>query len=309
MVHKAAKGTLKNADFAILSTVSAESKSQPPSYHVPSPCLTSHPKEKALRALILRLGENLGQTRAYLTQLGQFASELGDEIRVFSSPIMFADDTRKRAAYCSYIPFQPYATVDGLLRCSRGSSTITMGLAVSTGEKSVGMTLEKWMAIPRQVNLILLIHAPVDTTRESPGKALVIGDLNIHSNSNKLDGLVSSGMVRLVQHAVNGAPKLSTWVNDRREERDTHWISLTLMLEWMLEIVIGGAHGLGIERDDIGRFGTSPCSSGPGEPGASLKGLASKSVKQRGCQVGSYNLKYASFPEIPFSSYIYTSWP
>ncbi|KAJ7861956.1 hypothetical protein B0H13DRAFT_1867666 [Mycena leptocephala] len=115
----------------------------------------------------------------------------------------------------------------------------------------VSHKVEERMAQSLHCNLVLLIHAPKVQGKASPGKVLVIGEPNItkeHDGKVKTTDVLFSRMVKMIKSVHNKA----VWVNHQRTERNVSGHCLALVLEWMVDLVVGGVSKLAIARNGKG---------------------------------------------------------
>ncbi|KAF8177356.1 hypothetical protein K438DRAFT_1978647 [Mycena galopus ATCC 62051] len=96
------------------------------------------------------------------------------------------------------------------------------------------MSMKDWAAHDHHANLLFLVHHP---DHDGPGKAIraiLESRMKEMVNSIKKDG-----------HSV--------WVNKVRAERNSDGKCLELVLNWMVDLVIGSVDGLEMERDTAGQ--------------------------------------------------------
>ncbi|KAJ7817443.1 hypothetical protein B0H14DRAFT_2602030 [Mycena olivaceomarginata] len=164
------------------------------------------------------------------------------------------------------IRFRRFGTKKQFMDHPHGACEITIGLAVFWTSTPVfhrvrdyhrfslavltpvSHKVEERMAQGLHCNLVLLIHAPKVQVKASPGKFLVIGEPNItkeHDGKVKTTDALFSRMVKMIK----SVHKKAVWVNHQRTERNGSGHCLALVLEWMVDLVIGGVSKLAIARN------------------------------------------------------------
>ncbi|KAJ6548947.1 hypothetical protein B0H19DRAFT_1074742 [Mycena capillaripes] len=92
---------------------------------------------------------------------------------------------------------------------------------------------------------LFLVHHP---DRDGPGKDIVVGEPNVIQNQDCTQkAILMSRMIEMVKFIKKDGH--SIWVNKKRAEQSRDGKCLPLDLKWMVDLVVGGADGLGIERD------------------------------------------------------------
>jgi hypothetical protein len=127
---------------------------------------------------------------------------------------------------------------------------ITMGMVVVWRSTPVCKTVKDWTNEGFQINLVLLIHAPAEQPGQHNPKVLLVGNpnrLDEDETATQMDKILLPRMINLVKYAKK--PAWSVWCNKLRAERNWKQASLALVSEWMIEILVGGMRGLGIQRN------------------------------------------------------------
>ncbi|KAF8166419.1 hypothetical protein K438DRAFT_1984227 [Mycena galopus ATCC 62051] len=192
------------------------------SQHIGAAQVTSDVIKAQLRDMIAKLGRYSTKTGKFLLLLNTWAAKFTNkDITVYPETLHVLGQKQMKGS-----------TITQFTKHLRGEVMIKMGLVVMWTMTPVANTVKDWAAEE--------LHA-------NPGKALVIGDPNIRkTQERRMEKLVLVRMVKMAK-IVNFVMKdaWSLWFNTLRSERNDEGICLTLVLEWMLEIVIGGGSWVG----------------------------------------------------------------
>ncbi|KAJ6564125.1 hypothetical protein B0H19DRAFT_1067717 [Mycena capillaripes] len=150
-----------------------------------------------------------------------------------------------KAHHYGGIPFEPFTTVATLPNCKPHAAWLV---------NPVGKSIQDWAKEPWHCNFLVLIHAPHTPGKHSPGKALLICELNItdvEEREHVVAKILKSRMCGMLKELRSSAKQV--WVNKKCPVGNNGGICLALALEWMVELIVGGEEGLDIQRGDKGQ--------------------------------------------------------
>ncbi|KAJ7628053.1 hypothetical protein B0H17DRAFT_1110332 [Mycena rosella] len=232
-VSKVDKGELLSAgDLVVLKTAAA---------FVPDLSMSMHKKDRwmeeeaaGLRASIIQIDDHAGETAGILGELQEFVKRYNQPIQIHPQPIMFTDKKRKKK----------YLVGPSSIRGPTCDHQILVILVIVWSVNPTARTFEEWSMEDLHALLFIQVHPLCSATRGQVPKALLICNVNSFTKMGALELLPHTR--KLLE--VPGIP-CTQYINFPHAERNTQGICLTLVLEWILELVM---QGLQIKRDGRG---------------------------------------------------------
>ncbi|KAJ6601641.1 hypothetical protein B0H10DRAFT_2230499 [Mycena sp. CBHHK59/15] len=204
----------------------------------PSRRALSRHLEASLCADILNIGGHAFTTRPFFERLGAFATMLQRDIHIHGKPLFHATRAAKLGSTIAKSgQFKGFSAAAAFWKAGPNNCEIWM-------TPPVGTTWEDFRDSDFHAVLFVLIHAPPGPGSTSTSKVLLIGDIN--TSGEQHDHLLPR-----VKMLLANAPT-HRFVNLAHTERNRHGVCLTLVLEWMLELVIRGVE---YEREEDGIVG------------------------------------------------------